>query len=99
MYNRNPRKAVSFEMQWSNDVENEDKMSEEEDRNVDTDCILQQLLEIRECCHSKAMENIANAQERQKKQYDAKHDALKVNCEFHTQKAVFMFEILLEDMC
>ena len=37
--------------------------------------------------HSKAKENIASAQEKQKKQYDAKHDALKVNCEFHTQTA------------
>lgn len=97
MYNRNPRKAVSFEMQQSDDVEDEDKMSEDED--VDTDGILQQLLEIRERCHSKAKENIASAQERQKKQYDAKHDALKVNCEFHTQTAVFMFEIFLKDMC
>ena len=84
-------------MQQSDDVEDEDKMSEDED--VDTDGILQQLLEIRERCHSKAKENIASAQERQKKQYDAKHDTLKVNCEFHTQTAVFMFEIFLEDMC
>ena len=41
MYNRNPRKAVSFEKQPSDDVEDEDKMSEEEDGDVDTDCILQ----------------------------------------------------------
>ena len=79
---------MSFEMQQSDDVEEEDKMSEEEDGDVDTDYILQQLLEIREHCHSKAKENIASAQERQKKQCDAKHDALKVNCEFHTQTAV-----------
>ena len=36
MYNRNPRKAVSFEMQQSDDVEDEDKMSEDEDGDVDT---------------------------------------------------------------
>ena len=31
MYNRNPRKAVTFEMQQEDDVEDEDQMSEEEE--------------------------------------------------------------------
>ena len=41
-------------------------------------------MEIRECCHAKAKENIVSAQERQKK---AKRDSLKVNCECHAQPA------------
>ena len=77
MYNRNPRKAVSFEMEQEDGAEGDDMMSEEEDVR-DTDYILQRLLEIRECCHGKAKENIAAAQEKQKKQYDAKHNSLKV---------------------
>ena len=76
MYNRNPRKAVNFEMERREDEEG-DIMSEEEDG--DQDEILTRMLEIRERCHSKAKENIAAAQDKQKKQYDAKHNSLKVS--------------------
>ena len=39
MYNRNPRKAVTFEMQQEDNVEDADQMSEE-DVDLDTDSIL-----------------------------------------------------------
>lgn len=69
---------MNFEMQQEDHVEDEDQMSEE-DGDLDTDSILHRLMEIRERCHAKAKENITSAQEKQKKEYDAKHDTLKVN--------------------
>ena len=45
----------------------------------DIDVVIQKLLDIRERCHLKAKENIGNAQEKQKQQYDNKHNTLKVS--------------------
>ena len=50
---------------------------EEEDAE-DLDAVLERLLEIREKCHLKAKENICAAQQKQKRQYDNKHNSLKV---------------------
>ena len=52
MYNRNPRKAVNFEMERGEEDEEGNVMIEEEDG--DTEEILARMLEIRERCHSKA---------------------------------------------
>ena len=52
MYNRNPRKAVNFEMEREEEDEEGDVMIEEEDG--DTEEILARMLEIRERYHSKA---------------------------------------------
>ena len=81
MYNRNPRKAVNFEVERGEGDEDGDVMIEEEDG--DTEEILAKMLEIREWCHSKAKENIAAAQDKHKKQYDAKHNSLKVSLRWY----------------
>lgn len=71
---RQPRKAVSLTMTERKDCEE----SEEED-SEDTEAVIEKLLAIRENCHLKAKANIDAAQEKQKKQYDSKHNALKVS--------------------
>lgn len=80
IYNRNPRKAVSFEMEQKDDgeVSHSEIASDEEEEEGDIDGILSRLLEIRDHCQEKAKKNISKAQEKQKKQYDSKHNALKV---------------------
>ena len=52
---------------------------ESEEDAEDVDAMIQKLLGIQEQCHLKAKENIGNAQEKQKRQYDSKHNALKVS--------------------
>ena len=47
----------------------------------DAEAVMQKLLDIREKCHLKAKENIGAAQQKQKQQYDKKHNALKVCCD------------------
>lgn len=74
MYNRQPRKAVSLTM-----TEREDCEESEEEDSEDTEAVIEKLLAIRENCHLKAKANIDAAQEKQKKQYDSKHNALKVS--------------------
>ena len=72
---------MNFEMERGEEDEEGDVMIEEEDG--DTEEILARMLEIRERCHSKAKENIAAAQDKQKKQYDAKHNSLKVSLRWY----------------
>lgn len=75
MYNRYPRKAVTFEMDKK--IMNDGEISEdEEDGNIDD--IMDRMLELRKCCHGKAKENITTTQIKQKKQYDKKHNSFKV---------------------
>ena len=82
MYNRQPRKAVSLAITEQENADKEEEVSDEGDsedegtENIDE--VIQKLLEIRERCHLKAKENIATAQEKQKRQYDNKHNSLKV---------------------
>ena len=76
MYNRHPRKAVTFEI--SQDVYCREESGGEEREDVDSDAVLEKLLEIRACTHKRAKENIVSAQAKQKAQYDAKCDTTKV---------------------
>ena len=81
MYNRHPRKAVSLaidEQADNPDNNHEDEQSEEEDAE-DINEVVEKLLTIRERCHLKAKTNISSAQQKQKHQYDKKHNALKVS--------------------
>ena len=57
--------------------EEEEEMKEEEDAE-DLDAMLERLLEILEKFHLKAKENICAAQQKHKRQYDNKHNSLKV---------------------
>ena len=82
LYNRNPRKAISFKMD-EKDREVEDETAHPEitsdlEKEDGIDGILSELLRIRNNCHEKAKKNISTAQQRQKKQYDSKHSMLKV---------------------
>ena len=79
MFNRQPRKAITLAIREERNeelLENSDE-SEEEDAE-DAEAVMQKLLTIREKCHLKAKENIDAAQQKQKRQYDKKHNALKV---------------------
>ena len=81
MYNRQPRKAISLaidEQDNGGDKESDGDESEEECPE-DIDAVIENLLTIRERCHLKAKENIDAAQDKQKRQYDSKHNALKVS--------------------
>ena len=87
MYNRHPRKAITFEVEQKADevkseVEEEktdtEEMSEQEDGDQDIDELLRRAIELRDKCHDKVKENIAAAQQKQKRQYDEKHNSLKV---------------------
>ena len=88
LYNRNPRKAVSFEMDQKDKEANgetphpQTESDEEEEGNIDG--VLSKLLEIRDQCQEKAKKNISEAQEKQKKQYDSKHNTLKVYIILHS---------------
>ena len=82
LYNRNPRKAISFKMD-EKDREVEDETAHPEitsdiEKEDDIDGILSELLRIRDDCHEKAKKNISTAQQRQNKQYDSKYSTLKV---------------------
>ena len=83
MYNRHPRKAISLAIDERDDHADNDyeaEQSEEEDtEDVHINEMVERLLAIRERCHLKAKTNISNAQQKQKHQYDKKHNALKVN--------------------
>ncbi len=85
MFNRHPRKAVTFDMDRADtteDREHVDQLSGDETENEedgeDMDEILRMLMEIRDRCHLNAKENIVAAQQKQKQQYDNKHNSLKV---------------------
>lgn len=54
------------------------KADENEADGETVERILENLLKIREKCHLRAKENIIAAQQKQKKQYDQKHNSLKV---------------------
>jgi len=74
MFNRHPRMAVDYITARSNEVcENQTKSS-----LPDLQHVMGTLLDIKDKYHSKAHGNICAAQERQKRQYDAKHDSHKV---------------------
>ena len=76
LYNRHPRKAIDYELKTARDVEEASTPVTEHRDDVNTmEETIQQLLEMREQYHDKAHINIQNAQERQKIQYDAKHDS------------------------
>ena len=76
MFNRQPRKAIREEHNRDS-LEMASDDSEEEDTE-DAEVVMQKLLDIREKSHLKAKENIDAAQQKQKRQYDKKHNALKV---------------------
>ena len=56
----------------------------DEEEEGDIDGVLSKLLEIRDQCQDKAKKNISEAQEKQKKQYDSKHNTLKVYIILHS---------------
>lgn len=63
---------------------NEECEGQEGSRFADLKNIMGTLQDIKDKYHSKAHSNICAAQERQKHQYDAKHDSHKVNkCKIH----------------
>ena len=76
MYNRHPRKAVTFEI--NQDVYCREESGGEEREDGNSDAILENFLEIRACTHKRVKENIVSAQAKQKAQYDAQRDTTKV---------------------
>lgn len=50
----------------------------DEEETKDMDPVMEKILDIRDRCHHKAKQNIGAAQEKQKRRYDKKHNALKV---------------------
>ncbi len=79
VYNREARKAVSFEMEKEECGENGiSKILSDTEEAENIDAIISNLVKVRDFCHSKAKDNISVAQEKQKKQYDAKHNSFKV---------------------
>ena len=108
MFNRHPRKAVTFNMDQRDGADaiedrgDSDQLSGEETENEedreDMDGILRRLIEIRDCCHLNAKEKIAAAQQKQKQQYDNKHNSLKVLfyiANFSLFLAIFVVELFL----
>ncbi len=80
MYNRCLRKAVAHVLERIDEGEEEEEEEDKEEEDAeDIDAVLGKLLEIREKCHLKAKENICAAQQKQKRQYDKKHNSLKVS--------------------
>ena len=81
MFNHHPRKAISLAIN-EDDSEDEDKQDEEiagdgnsdEEETEDINAVMEKLLDIRDTCHLKAKQNISAAQEKQKRQYDKKHN-------------------------
>ena len=81
MFNRQPRKAITLaigEERSGEFLEMASDESEEEDAE-DAEAVMQKLLNIREKCHLKAKQNIDAAHQKQKRQYDKKHNALNVH--------------------
>ena len=83
MFNRHPRKAISLAInEDDSDAEDAKEIAgdgdSDEEETEDMDAVMEKLLDIRDRCHHKAKENIGAAQEKQKWQYDKKHNALKV---------------------
>ncbi len=95
MYNRYPRKAVTHALERIDEgeaeEEEEDEEEEEEENAEDIDAVLGRLLEIREKCHLKAKENICAAQQKQKRQYDKKHNSLKVSMHVMHSRITYLF--------
>ena len=77
MFNRQPRKAITLAVEEEHNGEFLE-MARDESEEEDAEAVMQKLLNIREKCHLKAKENIDAAQQKQKRQYDKKHNALKV---------------------
>ena len=73
-YNRHPKKAISLVMTEQEAMTKWEDCEEEDSKDTEA-----KLLAIGENCHLKAKANIDAAQEKQKKQYDSKHNALKVS--------------------
>ena len=68
LYNRQPRKAIDYQL---NDSENDEP--NDIPPAQDTDKIISRLIEIKQLYHDKAKSNIKKAQDRQKMYYDAKY--------------------------
>ena len=79
MYNWQPRRAISLAMAEQDHRENDSDEESEEEDSEDTEAVIEKFLTIRERCHLQAKTNTDAAQEKQKKQYDSKHNALKVS--------------------
>ena len=83
VYNRQPRKAITLAIREEHSRDSLEMASGDEDSEEDAEdaeAVMQKLIDIREKCHLKAKENIGAAQQKQKQQYDKKHNALKVGC-------------------
>ena len=82
MFNRQPRKAITLAIDEEHNGDSveiaSDKEDSEEEDAEDAEAVMQKLLDIREKCRLKAKDNIGAAQQKQKRQYDKKHNALKV---------------------
>ena len=84
LYNRNPRKAIDYEL--NNEISDESTTEvnpippSSPPPPQETEKILDKLLEIKQLYHDKAKANIEKAQERQKKYYDAKYNSHHVSC-------------------
>ena len=112
MFNHHPRKAVTFDMDQRDGADaiedrgDADQLSGEETKNEedgeDMDGILRKLMEIRDRCHLNSKENIAAAQQKQKQQYDNKHNSLKVLfyiANFSLFFAIFVVELSSWQQC
>ena len=83
MYNHQPRKAITLAIREEHSRDSLEMASGDEDSEEDAEdaeAVMQKFFDIREKCHLKAKENIGAAQQKQKQQYDKKHNALKVGC-------------------
>ena len=79
MFNRQPRKAITLAIEEEHNGDSVEIASDKKDsEEEDAEAVMQKLLDIREKCHLKAKDNIGAAQQKQKRQYDKKHIALKV---------------------
>ena len=79
MYNQQPRRAISLAMAEQDHRENDSDEESEEEDSEDTEAVIEKFLTIRERCHLQAKTNTDAVQEKQKQQYDSKHNALKVS--------------------
>ncbi|CAB3979307.1 retrotransposable element [Paramuricea clavata] len=72
MYGREPKLPIELAVEGSPRCDNQDSTQ------VSLDTKVEQLLKLKKSVHDLAMENIRKAQDRQKRNYDKKHDSTKL---------------------
>lgn len=72
MYGREPKLPIELA------VEGSPRCDDQDSTQVSLDTKVELLLKLKKSVHDLAMENIRKAQDRQKRNYDKKHDSMKV---------------------